>query len=133
MKILMIGTDRKLFEEGSVVRARMIRYAEYVGELHIIVFTQKNPKSEIRNPKIQIGENVFVYGTESRNRWWYILDGIRIGEKILRTAISDWVITTQDTAETGLVGWRLKSLFGIPLPAGRRILWQTPVGNCRCH
>ena len=111
----MIGTDRKLFEEGSVVRARMIRYAEYVGELHIIVFTQKNPKSEIRNPKIQIGENVFVYGTESRNRWWYILDGIRIGEKILRTAISDWVITTQDTAETGLVGWRLKSLFGIPL------------------
>jgi glycosyltransferase involved in cell wall biosynthesis len=112
MKILMIGTDRKLFEEGSAVRARAIRYGEMVEELHIILFSKKN--DDLQPTTYNLSPTVFVYPTYSRNRWWYILDGIRIGEKILKSLGGDWVFTSQDTAETGLVGWRLKKLFNAP-------------------
>ena len=40
----MISTDRKIFEEGSAVRARMIEYGKLFDELHIVVFTKRNLK-----------------------------------------------------------------------------------------
>ena len=49
MKVIMISTDRKAFEEGSEVRERFGKYGSLVDELHIIVFAEKKLsfKSEI--------------------------------------------------------------------------------------
>ena len=41
MKILSIGSDKKLFDENSEVRRRIIEYGQLVDELHIVVFTNK--------------------------------------------------------------------------------------------
>ena len=41
MKILAIGSDRDLFKEGSIVRARQRSYGSLVEEIHIIVFASK--------------------------------------------------------------------------------------------
>ena len=41
-KLLMISTDRSIFEEGSEVRKRQIEYAKDWGEVHIIVFARRN-------------------------------------------------------------------------------------------
>ena len=41
MRVLSIGTDRKLFEEGSAVRARQEQYAKELGTMDVIVFTLK--------------------------------------------------------------------------------------------
>jgi glycosyltransferase involved in cell wall biosynthesis len=114
-QILMISTDRKLLEEGSAVHSRILRYAEYVDELHIILFSKKN--DTLHPTPHSLGPNTFVYPTKSRNRWWYVWDGIKIGERILkgRNNTLDWVISAQDATETGLVGWRLKTLFNTPL------------------
>ena len=106
MKILSIGTDRKLFEEGSAVRARQIEYAKKWEEIHIVVFSIK---SEIKKIRIQISDNVWVYSTGSLSKLFYILDAIKIGRKILR--LGNYVITCQDPFETGFVGWRLAKKF----------------------
>lgn len=42
MKILSIGSDRKVFEEGSAVRSRLLDYGRFVEEIHIIVFAKKS-------------------------------------------------------------------------------------------
>src|SRR3989344_56556 len=110
MKILSIGTDRKLFEEESAVRARQIEYAKKWEEIHIVVFSIK---SEIKKTRIQISNNVWVYSTGSLSKLFYILDAIKIGRKILR--LGNYVITCQDPFETGLVGWRLAKKFKAPL------------------
>jgi hypothetical protein len=53
MKILMIGTDRKAFEDGSDVEGRLKGYAALFDELHIIIFTRRGfieraPSSALR-------------------------------------------------------------------------------------
>ena len=111
----MISTDRKIFEEGSAVRERMIEYGELFDELHIIIFEQK---VEGRKWKVEIEKNTFAYSTNSLSKFFYIFDAIRIGYSILnakRYTLNAFVITTQDPFETGKVGVALKNKFGIPL------------------
>lgn len=103
----MVSTDRNIFDENSEVRQRMIEYGKFAEELHIIVFTEKNFRVE------NIG-NVFLYPTNSRNKLFYIFDAIKIGKKIL-VASGQWLITSQDPFEAGLVGWRLAKKFKLPL------------------
>jgi len=100
MKVLIISTDRKIFKEGSGVRQRMIEYGGLVKELHIIVFSKKS-SGILRQ---QISENTWIYSTNSINRWLYIFNAIKIGKKIVSDN-SDWLVTTQDPFETGIVGW----------------------------
>jgi len=110
MKVLMISTDRKIFEEGSEARLRMKDYGVLFDELHIIVFAQKklNLGSE------QIKNNVWIYPTNSRNRFFYILDAIKKGEELLKSR-EDWIVSSQDPFETGLVGWWLAFYFRLRL------------------
>lgn len=116
----MISTDRKVFEENSPVRQRMVEYGGLVEELHIVVFSKR--KSEIRNlksEKIQISKNVFAYPSDSFSRWFYILDAIRISKKIITNHYTltpvPWLITAQDPFETAFVGWRIARAFGTKL------------------
>lgn len=114
MKILMLSTDQNVFQEGSAVRQRMADYGSLVEELHIIVFT----KFQIRNLKIQILKNVCVYPTNSRFKLFYFLDAYKIAGKVIKSLshkANQWLITTQDPFETGLVGYLLKKKFKIPL------------------
>ena len=62
MRVISIGTDRKLFEANSAVRQRQIEYGKMFDELHIIVFTKRIINCE---SKIKLSENVFVYSTNS--------------------------------------------------------------------
>lgn len=114
-KLLTIGTDRKIFENGSAVRARVAGYAKLYGELHIIVFAKKSAGFI----EEKISENVFVYPTQSRTKLGYIFDAIKIGKAILsrdqQQATTDWAISCQDPFETGLVGTRLSQKFSSPL------------------
>jgi glycosyltransferase involved in cell wall biosynthesis len=118
MKILMISTDRGVFEKEKAIRKRMIEYGSLVDELRVIVLTKRD--FDFRD--IQISGNTRVYPTNSPNRWLYVFDAIKIGKQV----IGDWgreangsrdkiLITCQDPFETGLVGYRLKKIFHIPL------------------
>lgn len=115
----------------------MVEYATLVEELHIIAFTRRKSKfqnlpTSRRGPdfrgnyhmsvgakskidsKIQISQNVFVYPTNTRLKPLYFWNAYRIARKIL-VASGQWLVTSQDPFETGLVGYWLKKYFKIPL------------------
>lgn len=108
----MISTDRKIFESESNVRSRIISYGELVDELHIVVFANKKSNFD----KEYISDNTIVYPTNSFNRWFYIRGAIRLGKKVLEKYPKDeWIISTQDPFESGLVGRKLSKKFKKPL------------------
>ncbi len=114
MRVLSIGTDRKLFEDGSAVRARMVEYASLFEELHVVVFTRK-----LQNFKtFKLTTNSWVYPTNSWSRWLYIFDAIRLGKLIVkgqRSMVNGWVISAQDPFECGLAAARIARRFKLPL------------------
>jgi len=107
MKILSIGSDKTVFQEDSPVRRRIIEYGALVEEMHVIVFSLR--PSVVR----QNFGNVFIYPTNSRSRWFYICDAIKIGREIMATK-GQWLITARDPFETGLVGYWLKRKYNLP-------------------
>lgn len=114
LKILMIGSDRKLFEEGSSVSERMKEYGSLVGELHIVVLAM----SSLGFKEKKISENVWVYPTNSSTRWLYVHDAYTMGGKIVlenKFVRGVSLITTQDPFECGLVGLKIKKKWKIPL------------------
>ena len=116
LRVISIGTDRKLFEENSAVLVRNLEYVSKMEELHIIVFSLKNLGLEPKN----IG-NLHIYPTNSTSRLFYVLDAFRIGKQIIENCklkienCSDVVISCQDPFETGLAGYFLKKKFNFPL------------------
>lgn len=114
----MISTDRKMFDTGSVVHARMLSYAELFDELHIIVFAKKT----LGFTEMSVGGKLFLYSTQSRTKFGYISDAVRLGKRLLsassknyQLSTKDWIVSTQDPFETGLVGVRLSRLFNTKL------------------
>lgn len=115
MKVITIGTDRKIFEQGSSVQKRQIEYGKLFEKLEIVVFSDRNRNQESR---IQLSENVFAYPTNSRNKLFYISDAFLIIKKLILSSKPQFaysVVSTQDPFETGIVGVVLKILFGLPL------------------
>lgn len=112
MRIVSISTDRNIFNPQSPVAQRMIEYGKQCGELHIVIFSLN--KDEHRD--IQLSKEVYVYGTNSTSRLWYIRDALFKAQKILSIIyFGETVITAQDPFETGVVGYLLKKRNRIPL------------------
>jgi len=100
MKVLMISTDRKIFESKSDVRARMVEYGALAHELHVIVFSKK----PLGFSEQKISDNVWVHPTNSLSRWTYLFSSIRIGKRIISESCN-WLVTSQDPFESGFVAW----------------------------
>ncbi|MBI2047719.1 MAG: glycosyltransferase [Parcubacteria group bacterium] len=144
MKILMLSRDEKIFEKGSTVRVRMVEYGTLFEELHVVVFTKRFKIYDLRFKNIKIGNNVWVYPTNSIGKLFYIFDAMRIAKKILATSYpsttsaslrmatghgkppacakamagrqaTSWVVTSQDPFETGYIASKIAKKFGISL------------------
>lgn len=113
MKVLMISTDRSVFEKDSAVRARLLEQAALCIELHVIVFT---PKGE-QYKKFHDGKHLFVYPTFSANKFAYLPDAYALAKKILpkKAHKEQWLVSTQDPFETGALGYMVARKFRIPL------------------
>ncbi len=107
VKVLMISTDRLIFHTGSDVRRRLLDYGALFAEIHVIVFSNK----KLGHHEEQLTDNVFLYPTNSLNRLFYIWQAIKIGLTLLGRK-GNWVITSQDPFETGVVAlwfkWKKK-------------------------
>lgn len=112
-KILIIGTDRGVFDKRSTVRHRVTRYADSVDELHDVVFSRRNHLLPERDTE---GRAVF-YSTNSVSRLNCLIDALMIGRKIIcrSGSVENWSISCQDPFETGLVGVCLSRYFSIDL------------------
>ncbi len=113
MRVIVIGSERNLFKEGSAARERIAGYGALFEELHLIVFTGRG--SEFREQKI--ADNVFVYPTRSWSRFFYVFDAKNIARRLRRSfsthPLSDSrvVVSAQDPFEAGLVARQVASLF----------------------
>jgi glycosyltransferase involved in cell wall biosynthesis len=114
LKILSIGSDKNLFKKDSRVAERIIEYGKLVEELHIVVFTKKSMGFERK----QISENVWIYPTNSFNRWVYPFDAAKLGKQIVyenKFVRGSSLITTQDPFESGWAGLKIKKRWRLPL------------------
>ena len=114
MKVLSIGSDRKLFDENSSVAGRMVSYGNEMEALYIIVFSLASNGFKEK----KLSEKVTVYPTNSSSKLFYIWDAIRIGKRIVleqKFIRGQSVITVQDPFESGWIGWRISKSFKIPL------------------
>jgi glycosyltransferase involved in cell wall biosynthesis len=110
MVVISVGTDRKIFEEGSAARARMVEYGKLCKELHIIIYTLKTSNFKAQ----KISDTVWIYPTQSKNKFRYPLDARRVFKQELKHVKAD-VITTQDPFETGIGGWLIARRAKLPL------------------
>ncbi|MDZ4225895.1 MAG: glycosyltransferase, partial [Patescibacteria group bacterium] len=94
MKVVSIGSDRKLFEEGSEVRTRAVAYAARFGELQVVVFSLRGHRLMEKHEGA-----LHIYPTNSRSRLFYIFDAARIARRLQGD-----IVTTQDPFESGLAG-----------------------------
>jgi len=81
----------------------MLRYAEEVQEMHILVLGAPMMSESV----LKIGDRVFVYATKSASKIRALIEGMKIGMKIANEHAID-VITTQDPFETALIGYMVK-------------------------
>lgn len=103
MRALFISTDKKIFQEGSAVRARIVDYGTLFEQLHVVVFTFREEQFETQ----ELRDNVWVHPTNSRARWLYIFDYFRAiwSQVVFAGELAADVVSAQDPAETGLVAW----------------------------
>lgn len=101
----MISSDRNILSNSAVLD-RMISIGKIIDELHIVILSDYRHKLQNR----KISPNVWVYPTNSINRFLRPFDAIKIG----RTIKAD-LITTQDPFECGWVGKKLKEDLLLPL------------------
>lgn len=120
--VIMISTDRKILEEGSAVRARMVEYGTLFRELHIIVFAKKGSTAAGSAGAVQVASNVFAYPTGSSSKFFYMRDARAIARRVVAErglatgeAARATVVTCQDPFETGMVGLGMSAEFGLPL------------------
>lgn len=114
IKVLSIGSDRNLFVEGSGVSERIKEYGSMVKELHIVVMS--TGAHGLKEKKL--GENVWLYPTNSLTRWLYPFSAARIGKRLIyerKFVRGRSVITAQDPFECGLAGLMVKKKWRIPL------------------
>ncbi len=120
----MISTDRKIFEQGSAVRARQVEYAKEWEEVHIVVFDKvKSEKLKVKSEETSglhtsylisptsspsvLAPNCWAYSTQSWSKFKYSFDAMRLGRFIIaRRGITN--ITCQDSSLTAMAGVALK-------------------------
>lgn len=113
IKLLMISTDKAIFDVDSAVYARLLEQAQLVSELHVLVFTPKGEKFK----KIHHTKHLTIYPTSSVGKWAYLPDAYTLGKSII---INDghppkWLVTTQDPFETGVLGYLIARALHVPL------------------
>ncbi len=113
IKLLMISTDRTIFDQNSAVRSRLAEQSKLVGELHVVVFTPTGEKFK----ELHISKHLTIYPTCSTSKWSYLPDAYKLGRSII---VHDehpekWLITTQDPFETGALGFLIGRSLRVPL------------------
>lgn len=108
MHVLMISTDKKIFDPDSAVAERMHEYGARMDALDIVVLSTKKHES------LSLAENTTAHSTNARTKIGAIFSAIRLGKAILHAAGDDIVITSQDPFETGVVARQLAKRYNVP-------------------
>lgn len=111
MNILSISSDRKVFEQGSAVRSRLLEYGRLVDEIHVIVLSKKSSRFHQESFR----PNIFLYPTNARTKSGYILCALKQAVKLKKHGVHIDVVTAQDPFELGLIAFFVARILGAKL------------------
>ncbi|MFH0856923.1 MAG: glycosyltransferase family 4 protein [bacterium] len=125
MKILMISLDKKILEHNSAVQKRHFEYGGICDELCIVVLgnagahgmEHENTRKKIPLApfaKGGIGGNVKIYTAGGKNKISRFFKACVLAGEIVKKNKID-LVTTQDAAYAGLIGYCLNKKFKIKL------------------
>ena len=97
MKILSIGLDKSILKTDSASQKRQMAYASCFDHVHVIVLAKKS----LGLNKVELGDKLTVYPTNSWCKLMYFYDAYKISKDITNIT----VVTTQDPFFTGLIGY----------------------------
>ncbi|MFQ5835038.1 MAG: glycosyltransferase family 4 protein [bacterium] len=113
ISLLGVGLDYAMLTKDPVrgdVWERQLLYAKMIKKGYFIIYSPKG--LDLR--ETQIADNLIAIPTNSRTRFHFVWDALRIGRQLCEKENFD-VITAEDPHATGLVGYLLKKLYNIPL------------------
>jgi glycosyltransferase involved in cell wall biosynthesis len=96
MNIVMISTDRNLFDPNSNVSKRFKKYGTLFSELHVVVLNVGNVT------QYSLLENVHIHPVNANSKLGYIFPSL---QNFLFKNVD--VVSSQDAFLTGVIGWRL--------------------------
>jgi glycosyltransferase involved in cell wall biosynthesis len=114
MKVLMISSDRKVFEGESAVSLRMKDYGELVEELHIVVLCAKSQGFK----PTQLGKNTWAYPANASFKLSRPFAAASLGKRLAfekKFVRGESVITSQDPFECGYAAMKIKNKWRLPL------------------
>ncbi|MEK7649549.1 MAG: glycosyltransferase [Patescibacteria group bacterium] len=104
MNVLMISADRSVFKKDSPFRERLMEYGPRIGHITVIAVGVKGAE--------ELTDRVRLIGMRGPTIFGSLYAAYRTAKKIVDTNPAVWVVTTQDEI-TGLVGFRLRGVFGV--------------------
>lgn len=105
-RIVVIGRDSALFDERSVVRARVREYAARFEEYHIVCMTRRGFMPMADGP-------LFLWPTNSLHLFIAPFDAVSVAVRLIHER-GVGLIDAQDPAEAGLAAWRAAERTGLP-------------------
>lgn len=109
----MISSDRNILVPGSAVAARMKEYGVQVGELHIVLMSDKAHQLK----EIELSEKIWVYPTNSMASFLRPLDAAALGKRLVKKKgfVRGASLVTADSIEAGWAGLKVKKHWRLPL------------------
>lgn len=115
MNVLQIGFAESIAKRDpdkfNDPQLHQIKYGKRIFTKSFIIV--KTPRSDCFQ-RFNLSENVEVFPTLSRNKYWFLWDAWAMGRSLIKKNLVDLIIT-QDPFITGLVGYLLKKEFHLPI------------------
>jgi glycosyltransferase involved in cell wall biosynthesis len=111
LNVLAISYGRNLFDADNIERQRMESCAGELGEYHMVVFTRKSDALSVTHAH----NGLVIHPTNSKTCLHMVGDAISIGASLLKKRADQWVLTSQDPFEAGLVGYILSHRYKVKL------------------
>jgi glycosyltransferase involved in cell wall biosynthesis len=111
--LVMLSTDRSIFDATSPFRVRLREQAALVDKITVIVLgTKRQAPDATRLDE----ENLTIIPTASMGKFFVLPDAYRIGKEVLACGESaPALITAQDPFEVGAIGYLLSRAARVPL------------------
>ncbi len=109
MHVLSISYGRALFVAHNSERKRLKRCAQEIESFHMIIFSLKRDGLSICKEG-----NLTLYPTNSKTKLHMLWDATFLGRRIISQTNGDWVVTSQDPFEAGIVGYIISRLARKP-------------------
>ncbi len=104
MKVLMISTDRSVFDKDSAFRARLFEYQKHLGYITVLTLGVKGDE--------ELSPDIRVVGILRKTKIGTLFTAYKKAGEIVASDTAEWLVTTQDEF-TGLIGYMLRRRLGV--------------------